>query len=211
MYKIIRMVFFIIFIYTMKKMTKTELIVELKKKGIKGYSKLKRDEMEELLNKGTSAINFSHIKDVDVLTSGMGKMKIADKGMAELQARARVCAEGKNPNLALGQQTIECAPKRVFYEYAARPKQRQAMTASTPVETDKYKYMKAPPPPPMSIEREMDVYKMQRDVLGRRSTAQEIAEEIARQKKAKRDEVNARARWMRQQKKLHPNPYAGII
>ena len=188
------------FIYTMKKMTKTELIVELKKKGIKGYSKLKRDEMEELLNKDTSAINFSHIKDVDVLTSGMENMKIA-----------RVCAEGKNTNLALGQQTIECAPKRAFHEYAARPKQRQAMTASTPVETDKYKYMKAPPPPPMSIEERMEVSKMQKDVFGRRSTAQEIAEEIAREKKKKREEANAQARYRRQQKKLHPNPYAGII
>lgn len=151
----------------MKKMTKTELIVELKKKGIKGYSKLKRDEMEELLNKDTSAPvkakvrlsakmlpmeqrladarartrrsqgDFSHIKDVDVLISGMETIKIADKGMAELQARARVCAEGKNTNLALGQQTIECAPKRVFSEYAARPKPRQAMAASTP----KIKYL----------------------------------------------------------------------
>ena len=163
----------------MKKMTKTELIVELKKKGIKGYSKLKRDEMEELLNKNTAptqtekeasysvakevarvramplAEKVAYMKaktqararaeDMDIITSSMGNMGIS-KQDKEMNDMARRCAMGgeKKPNLALGQQTIQCGLS-TRPNSPRRYKQRIAQKPIDPSQIDKDRFKTLPP------------------------------------------------------------------
>jgi hypothetical protein len=125
---IIRMIFFIVFIYRMKKMTKPQLIVELKKQGIGGYSRLKRDEMEELLNtevsrqrraaaailpmapapdKPTAAARLPMAPPPDI--SQINEMEFI---LGNMTLEDYTCAKGKNTNLALGQQTVECGENK---------------------------------------------------------------------------------------------------
>ena len=156
----------------MKKMTKTELIVELKKKGIKGYSKLKRDEMEELLFSSsrviledsgngkvraramsqeekeaayTKARARARAEDMDIITSSMGNMGIS-KQDKEMNDMARRCAMGgeKKPNLALGQQTIQCGLS-TRPNSPRRYKQRIAQRPIDPSQIDKDRFKTLPP------------------------------------------------------------------
>tara|TARA_B110000285_G_scaffold48348_1_gene54691 strand:- start:42 stop:560 length:519 start_codon:yes stop_codon:yes gene_type:complete len=73
----------------MKKMTKPQLIVELKKQGIGGYSRLKRDEMEELLN--AEARNPSRI-----LAAALAKPTAPAPAKPTATVRSRVLAYEKH-------------------------------------------------------------------------------------------------------------------